>query len=496
MNDEKKWRGAPHEEDKPGERFFPREKKRAAMPRAAGEPAKTPRRQTRATVAIARTSERFRDEASITRLVEEALGHLGGIEAFVKPGQTVLIKPNQTGYFLADEGMTTDPRLVAALIKLAQGAGAKRVIVGESSGMDSTRLVMEATGMAATARAAGAEVVSFDESEQVEVEIPGGKALRKIALPRELAEADVILNACKGKTHHMDPISGAIKNYVGAIPLKLRMQHHDAKTFAEYVDIMSVRKPAVNICDAIIIGEGDGPVANTPRWCGCVLASTDPVALDTTICRLFSLDPAKHNFAAEAAERGLGTNDTNEIEIAGARLEEARIEVRQPRQGWDYMPFNVIVGKQVTYSGTLGHWKSIADAFLKDGTWVKVMATSGIPTFLIGEAEDPEFERHVKQGPYIVIDDAAPERYQLDPRVHFVPGHPALHNMLPEILKGLGLTVPGNLSKRAAEAARFGESRLLYVPGRQTAKEATVLGLAVLGAGTLAYAAWKAIKAA
>ncbi len=295
----------------------------------------------------------------------------------------------------------------------------------------------------------------------------------------------------------MDPISGAIKNWVGCIGLhEGRQQHHDRDCFAAFVDVMTVTRPSLNVCDAVIVGEGDGPVANTPRWCGCVLASTDPVALDATICRLFSLDPAKHNFAAEAAERGLGTNNPNEIAIAGVPLEDARIEVRQPRQGWDYMPFNIIVGKQVTYSGTLGHWKSIADAFLKDGTWVKVMATSGIPTFLIGEAEDPEFERHVEQGPYIVIDDAAPERYKLDPRVHFIPGHPALHNMLPEILKGLGLSVPGEMSKRGAELARMGEARLLYVPKLQTAKEAALLGLAVVGAGSLAYAAWKALKAA
>ncbi|MGI8989421.1 MAG: DUF362 domain-containing protein, partial [Bryobacteraceae bacterium] len=201
-------------------------------------------------------------------------------------------------------------------------------------------------------------------------------------------------------------------------------------------------KPALHVCDAIVVGEGDGPVANTPRWCGCVLASTDPVAMDVTICRLFSLNPSEHKFAAEGAERGLGTNNPDEIAVLGTPLEEARIEVRRPRKGWDYFPFNIFVGKGVTYAGTLGHWKSIADAFLKDGTWVSVIAARGVPTFLIGDVEDPEFERHVAHGPYIVIDDAAPARYRLDPRVHFLSGHPVLHTMLPGMLKGLGLTAP------------------------------------------------------
>ena len=474
-------RGAPSDEDQPGERFFAQAKSGPATTSSA-----------KATVAIARTTERFRDHETIYALTKEAIDCLGGIQSFVKPGQTVLIKPNQTGYFLADEGMTTDPRLVAALIRLCQVAGASRVTVGEGSGMDDTKIVMQSTGMTAAATAAGAEVITFDDCEYREVNIPGGKAIRGIALPVPLLEADVIINACKGKTHHMDPITGAIKNWVGVVGLhRGRHQHHDAQTFAIWVDVMTVSKPALNVCDAIIVGEGDGPVSNTPRWCGCVLASTDPVAMDVTICQLFTLDHTKHKFAAEGAERGLGTKNPEEIAIVGASLEEARIEVRRPRQGWDYFPFNVIVGGGVTYSGTLGHWKSIADGFLKDGTWVNIIAARGIPTFLIGDAEDPEFERHVAQGPYFVIDDVAPARYRLDPRVHFIPGHPALHNMLPEILKGLQLTMTGNLIQRGQELMRAGEARLMYVPPAQTAKELTTVALAAIGAGTLGWLAWR-----
>jgi hypothetical protein len=224
-----------------------------------------------------------------------------------------------------------------------------------------------------------------------------------------------------------------------------------------------------------------------------VLASTDPAALDVTLCRLFSLDPDEHQFAAEAAERGLGTNDPASITTVGTSLDEARIEVRRPRRGWDYYPFNVIVGGGVTYAGTLGHWKSIADAFLRDGTWVKVMAARGVPTFLIGDAEDPDFERHVTQGPYFVIDDVAPARYRLDPRVHVVTGHPALHNMLPELLRGLGLTVPGRLTQRAQQWMRVAESRLLYVPPVQTLKDAAHAGLVLVGVGTVGLMALRAL---
>src|SRR5690242_4239548 len=88
----------------------------------------------RARVAIAHTNEKHRSRDSVYALVKEALSHLGGISAFVKPGQTVLIKPNNTVFYTAEEGCTTDPLLVAALVRLCKQAGAGRVQVGESSG--------------------------------------------------------------------------------------------------------------------------------------------------------------------------------------------------------------------------------------------------------------------------------------------------------------------------------------------------------------------------
>ncbi len=196
MPDEPKrgFRDEPSDENQPGEHFFHQ---------LAGQPGPQRESDARSIVAIAHTQERYRDLETIYALTKEAIDHLGGITTFIRARKSVLIKPNQTGAFLADEGMTTDPRLVSALVRLCREAGAHRVIVAEGSGMDDTRVVMRITGMTAAVRAAGAEVVSFDDCDYREVEIPSGKAIQRIALPVPLLDADVIINACKGKTHHM-----------------------------------------------------------------------------------------------------------------------------------------------------------------------------------------------------------------------------------------------------------------------------------------------------
>ena len=74
----------------------------------------------RATVAITHTGEKHRTPERVLRLVREAVELLGGMTRFVQPGQTVLIKPNQTVFYSAEEGCTTDPLVVGALIRGAK----------------------------------------------------------------------------------------------------------------------------------------------------------------------------------------------------------------------------------------------------------------------------------------------------------------------------------------------------------------------------------------
>ena len=85
-------------------------------------------------VAVAHTNEKHRSPERVLSVVRQAVELLGGMARFVRQGDTVLIKPNLTVFYSAEEGCTTNPLVVGALVRLAKEAGAKRVVVGESSG--------------------------------------------------------------------------------------------------------------------------------------------------------------------------------------------------------------------------------------------------------------------------------------------------------------------------------------------------------------------------
>lgn len=442
-------------------------------------------------VAVARTKERHRSPERVLQVVREAIDLLGGMSKFVRAGNTVLIKPNQTVFYSAEEGCTTDPLVVGALIRLAKEAGASRVQVAESSGgFFSSLECMAVTGMAAIAEREGAKLVDLgsDDVENRTVKIPNGLFLKECPIPAPLLDADVIINAPKAKNHHIEPISGALKNWVGAVNQTWRNRNHgDEEHIERFMDIMTVTRPHLTVTDALICGEGDGPIANLPRWCGAIIASEDPVANDVTIARLLGHDPEKLNFAIEAERRGLGTR--GEIEYVGTPLETVAFEAWKPHEGFDYLPINFLVGRGVELAGTVGHVKSAIDSMLRRGDLAKVMWLKGTPTIMIGDIEDAQFEEHLKEGPYIVFDDAAKEKYKNDSRVYFIKGHPVLQTALPELMKGLGVNFAGTAMMKWQEFERWGMHNTEFgTPARRAltvAKPLLAAGLVVIGIAAL-----------
>jgi len=400
----------------------------------------------------------------VLELVRKALEQLGGIEAFVKPGETVLIKPNQAVARLAEEGCTADPLVVGALIRMARNAGAVKIQVAASSeGFLNSIEVMKYTGVAAMAAQEGAEIIDLgsDSTPSRAVDLPEGKVLGQVPVPVPLLETDVIIAVPKAKTDYLDLISGAIEFSMGTINQKWREQNlGDHDTVERFADVMAAVRPDLCVTDALICGEGDGPAANIPRWCGCILASADFVATDVSMAGLLGRDWRKLHFAAACEQRGLGSREP--IVWLGTSLHRVAVQAWPGHEGFQHLPVNVLVGGGVTLSGTIGHVKSALDTLLLRGVLDRVISTKGTPTIMIGDIADPEYEKHIAEGPYVVFDDAARPEYRNDARIFFVPGHPVLSTAAAELMKGLGVESgrehPGFRSIRSALGVAVGSA--------------------------------------
>jgi uncharacterized protein (DUF362 family) len=387
-------------------------------------------------VAIARTRERHRSPESVLSLVNDAIEKIGGIASFIKPGQTVLIKPDQSVPAPAETGSTTDPLMIGALIRLARIAGASRIqVAGSSEGcLDAFRCMRE-TGLAAIAEREGAQIIDLSRNATRQIDVPGASAPRRAALPVALIESDVMIAAPKAKTHPFDQIAGTIQLWSGLVSPNWRAAHQMEDMVGSYADLMTIIRPDLCVTDALICGEGDGPGAHVPHWCGCVLASTDPVAMDVSIALLLGCDPRSLRFAAAGEQQGVGSRAP--IVWLGTGIEQVAFHSWKSHPDFQHLPINVLVGKHVTMAGTIGRTRNALDILLRRGELERILCSGRTPTVMIGDIEDPQFERHLNQGPYLVLDDAARPVYKNNPSVFFIGGHPIQRDLLPDLLKWL-----------------------------------------------------------
>ena len=280
------------------------------------------------TIERADTYERKGMKNTMIRL----LAPLGGMGAFVSPGERVLLKPNMLSAKPPEAAVTTHPEVLRAAIELVQEAGGV-ALVGDSPGIGGIVKVAEKSGMLAVIRETGAELTEFAEP----VEVTGSGTFKRFALARPYLEADKIINLPKLKTHEMMTMTCAVKNLFGAVVGTAKAGWHlkagaDRAMFARMlVEIYLLRKPDLTIVDAVTAMEGNGPGSGDPCQVGLLLAGENAVAVDVIAAEIAGI-PKKLLYVERAAERlGVAGVDRSTIRTAGVSVAEARLaEFRLP----------------------------------------------------------------------------------------------------------------------------------------------------------------------
>ena len=282
------------------------------------------------------------------RMVEEALAHLGGVKAFFEPGATVVVKPNGGHVYPPESAVDTSPEVVAAVIRTLRKGRPGEIILAEASAIGcDTMECLEASGIKRAAEEAGVDRIVDIKSEKNLVEVPikdPKSAIDKIMLPPFLLDADLIVNLPIFKSHVSMVFTCALKNIKGVVQDMVHAVMHFTDLAAAMMDVWSVLdNVGLSIADMIRPQEGFGPHCGTAVDFGCVVASSDPVALDATACRMVGLDINRVDYFKAATDRGMGNVDESEIEIRGNSLEEVRKPIYLPYlDGFDAWPeYNV-----------------------------------------------------------------------------------------------------------------------------------------------------------
>lgn len=300
--------------------------------------------------------------SSVETVLRQLVGLCGGLTDVIRPGDTVVIKPNLTdaGRTPMPDGTpaimsyTTHPDVVRAIGLVAKEAEAGRIILAEGRSSE-TWINNEYDGLIAEL---GAEVLEvLDPAPALEfarVPVREQLALDHVWLNEVIAEADVLISVAKLKCHTDAGITAAIKNLVGVLSTakymsKPNQPHRGAIHTGDWserlpkviVDILKARPIHFSVVDGIsTIDQGEGPWKNwrpgitiRPVQPGVLLAGRDPVAVDSVCAAVMGFDPqAPHytspflcglNHLSLAEQAGLGTNRLGDIDVRGTAIEDA-----------------------------------------------------------------------------------------------------------------------------------------------------------------------------
>jgi len=271
----------------------------------------------------------------VAQAVRQAVLSVGGLERLISPESRVLIKPNLSVALPARTGVTTNPRVVTALIRLVREAGAGEILVGESAvvGFDAGE-IFDALKVRRLFENAGARVVNLDRDQPVEVEVPRGEVLKKVKIWRTAYESDVLISVPKMKTHFQTGVTLSLKNMKGTVTDESKRIIHrigvPVKKREEYgldqgiVDLNTVISADLAVIDATVSLEGfvPGPrLVGNPVRMDTIIAGFDSVAVDAVGCRVIGLDPREVRHIRLAYERKLGRMLPEEIGVMGRSIE-------------------------------------------------------------------------------------------------------------------------------------------------------------------------------
>ena len=362
---------------------------------------------------LGRPSEYTREQLNLVKemIREVADRTMGGMANIVSKGDKVLIKINTVIPVPANEGFTTDPRMLEALIELVKEQSPTCIQIGERCAMGGDTLkAMQVCGIAEVAARTGAELCPFEHAPFDMYTIDRPIPFNEFPVPRPVREADVYIGLPKMKVHLHTTFTGCLKLQFGNLPdYDWMTRCHRDDIFQKIVNLTRAANPKWFIMDSLYACQGNGPFSadrnDLIKDFNTICGGPDGVAVDTVCEALMDWDYPGTNVPSTVlgAAEGLGTNRMEEIEISGAPVDRVKRRFRRQNtvlQG-QYPNVNLTMGSTCE-AGCKAIVRIQLDQLQADGTLTRLERPIHIFTGL-------QFDPSTKpvEGDVIVVGDCA-----------------------------------------------------------------------------------------
>lgn len=239
-----------------------------------------------------------------------ALKSIGGIGAFIKNGDRVLLKVNAAFASPPILSATTHPELVTAITRLCLKAGAASVTVTDNP-INDPASCFRLTGIEQAARSAGASVL-FPQKELFKpFTLPEAQLIRNWpVLSEPLNRINKVIGTAPVKDHHRSGASMIMKNWYGLLGGRRNIFHQDIHTIIKELAMMV--KPTLVVLDGTTTMMRNGPTGGSLsdlKETHTMIVATDQVAADAFGATLLDKTVDELAFIKKAEANGVGTAD-------------------------------------------------------------------------------------------------------------------------------------------------------------------------------------------
>jgi uncharacterized protein (DUF362 family) len=238
--------------------------------------------------------------SNITKAIEESLNLIS--YEFPKNIKKVVIKPNMCYYWDYSTGQTTDPRFVAALIEILREKISPDInisIVESDASAMKCKYAFKFLNYEKMTKNHNVRLVNLSEDKNEKVEITAGNEHFHFMMPQTIKNADLRINIPKIKYLTQTKISCALKNIFGCNPEPKKFKYHP-KLDETIVALNKIMKFNLCILDGLIVS------GSQPTKLGLIMASQDPVALDSAATKIAGVNVRSVRHIMLANNEGLG----------------------------------------------------------------------------------------------------------------------------------------------------------------------------------------------
>jgi uncharacterized protein (DUF362 family) len=249
-------------------------------------------------------------ESMIRHLIEKT-----GAMDRLRPGDSIMIKPNLLVSRQNWIGINTDPRIIEALVKSLKDRGISRITVGDGSGMGySATKAFEYCGYRDMASRYRLNLVDLEKDEFIKKPVRMEGPFKSLEVARTVLECDFLINVPIMKAHNETLITCSLKNLKGTMSRSMKTAFHGVNLHKAIAQLNSVLLPHLIIVDGL---QGDlySESGHDPVAMDRMILGTNPVEVDSVVADTLGYKPRDIRHIAYSADAGLGTCDLEKIRV-------------------------------------------------------------------------------------------------------------------------------------------------------------------------------------